>query len=210
MPFDRWCVWERYTANPAGLCANALWFAGQIRVRYCLPKPPARFRTPSAIRGAKCAWKPCLRRGASSELHRFPPSYLAPNRLLQWTSVEKATTDLPYELGGTKIGSWGSLRPVGAPKEKPPYDQQFPKEPRAAKSLSSSETCAIGTLSRRASGLCGMQFPYAQAVQRHAGLLLFGTFSFKERKSTPFPLIKGKSFIKSPVCWHRTKTFFLL
>ncbi|MBQ2988824.1 MAG: hypothetical protein IJD59_06955, partial [Clostridia bacterium] len=47
-------------------------------------------------------------------------------------SVEKATTDLPYELGGTKIGSWGSLRPVGAPKEKPPYDQQFPKEPLAA------------------------------------------------------------------------------
>ena len=175
-----------------------------------MPKPPARFRTPSAIRGAKRAWKPCLRRGASSGLHRSPPSYLAPNRLLQSTSVEKATTDLLYELGGTKIGSWGNLYPVGAPKEKPPYDQQFPKEPRAAKSLSSSETCAIGTLSRRASGLCGMQFPYAQAVQRHAGLLLFGTFSFKERKSTPVPLIKGKYFVKNPVCLQRKNILFAL
>ena len=24
VPFDRWCVWEQSTANPAGLCANAL------------------------------------------------------------------------------------------------------------------------------------------------------------------------------------------
>ncbi|MBQ2988890.1 MAG: hypothetical protein IJD59_07285, partial [Clostridia bacterium] len=125
-------------------------------------------------------------------------------------SVEKATTDLPYELGGTKIGSWGSLRPVGAPKEKPPYDQQFPKEPLAAKSLSSSETCAIGTLSRRASGLCGMQFPYAQAVQRHAGLLLFGTFSFKERKSMSFPFVKGKYLIKSPVRLRNKNILFAL
>ena len=39
---------------------------------------------------------------------------------------------MPYELRGTKIGSWGNLYPVGAPKEKPPYDQQFPKEPLAA------------------------------------------------------------------------------
>ncbi|MBQ2988532.1 MAG: hypothetical protein IJD59_05465, partial [Clostridia bacterium] len=70
-----------------------------------------------------------------------------------------------------------------------------------------SETCAIGTLSRRASGLCGMQFPYAQAVQRHAGLLLFGTFSFKERKSTSFPLIKGKYFVKNPVCLQRKNIF---
>ena len=139
----------------------------------------------------------------------IPTVLFSPQQAFAKTSVEKAETDLPYKLGGTKIGSWGNLCPVGAPKEKPPYDQQFPKEPLAAKSLSSSETCAIGTLSRRASGLCGMHFPYAQAVQRHAGLFLFGTFSFKERKSTPFPLIKGKYFIKSSVCLQNTNILLL-
>ena len=62
----------------------------------------------------------------------IPTVLFSPQQAFAKTSVEKAETDLPYKLGGTKIGSWGNLCPVGAPKEKPPYDQQFPKDPRAA------------------------------------------------------------------------------
>ena len=148
--------------------------------------------------------------GSPSGLHRSPPSYLAPNRLLQWTSVEKATTDLPYELGGTKIGSWGSLRPVGAPKEKPPYDQSSPKNRERRNTLASSELfCALRRRSRRASGLCGMQFPLLTAVKLQACQLLFcNFFLFGKEKSWPFPFVKGKYFIKNSVCLQSKKYSF--
>ncbi|MBQ2988418.1 MAG: hypothetical protein IJD59_04865, partial [Clostridia bacterium] len=133
-----------------------------------------------------------------------PPSYLAPNRLLQSTSVEKATTDLPYELGGTKIGSWGSLRPVGAPKEKPPYDQSSPKNrERRNTRCAQSEWALRYTIPIRTSS------PAARCTLTLASeWLLFGTFSFKERKSTPFLLIKGKYFLKSPVCFQNKNILF--
>jgi hypothetical protein len=41
---------------------------------------------------------------------------------------------------------------------------------------------------RSFTGLCVMCIPCAPAIQRHVGLLLFETFSFKQRKSWIIPL----------------------
>ncbi|MBR6745190.1 MAG: hypothetical protein IKM00_08265, partial [Clostridia bacterium] len=70
--------------------------------------------------------------------------------------------------------------------------------------------CKSECICAESGGIRGIPLPYAQAVQRHAGLLLFGTFSFKERKSTSFPLIKGKYFIKSPVYLQSQNILFAL
>ena len=104
------------------------------------------------------------------------------------------------------------------PKARLPYAHGSPNSRRRPKpcrrfrqAISYSDLpCKSECICAESGGIRGIPLPYAQAVQRHAGLLLFGTFSFKERKSTPFPLIKGKSFIKSPVCLQIKNILFAL
>ncbi|MBR6744146.1 MAG: hypothetical protein IKM00_02890 [Clostridia bacterium] len=105
-------------------------------------------------------------------------------------------TDLPYELGGTKIGAWGNLYPVDAPKEKLPYDQQFPKEPRAAKSLSSSETCAIGTLFAQSEWALRYAIPIRTSDQTARLFASFCNFFFQTKKKLIVSPYQREKFMK--------------
>ena len=104
------------------------------------------------------------------------------------------------------------------PKARLPYARSSPNSRRRPKpcrrfrqAISYSDLpCKSECICAESGGIRGIPLPYAQAVQRHAGLLLFGTFSFKERKSTPFPLIKGKYFIKNSVCLQSPNILFAL
>ena len=53
-----------------------------------------------------------------------------------------------------------------------------------------------GARLRRVNGLCSIRIPHAPAIKPQVCQLLFGTFSFWERKSIPFPFCKGTNFCK--------------
>ena len=65
----------------------------------------------------------------------IPTVLFSPQWVFAQNPVEQQWTELPYKLRGNKISSWGRSSPVGAPKEKPPYDQSTPKNQVASENL---------------------------------------------------------------------------
>ena len=118
-------------------------------------------------------------------------------------------TDLPYELGGTKIGSWGKLYPVGAPKEKPPYDQQFPKEPRATQ-----HPCVKRTVLRFAQAFAQSEWALRYAIpictsdQTARLFASFCNFFFQTKKKLTVPPYQREIFYKKPCPFTEEKSSF--
>ena len=105
------------------------------------------------------------------------------------------------------------------PKARLPYAHGSPNSRRRPKpcrrfrqAISYSDLpCKSECICAESGGIRGIPLPYAPAIKRHVCLLLFGTFSFKERKSTPFPLfIKGNYLIKSPVRLQNKTNLFAI
>ena len=137
--------------------------------------------------------------GGIVETASIPAVLFSPQWAFAKTSVEKATTGLPYELGGTKIGAWGNLYPVDAPKEKPPYDQQFPKEPRAAQ-----HPCVKRTVLRFAQAFAQSEWALRYAIPIRTSspaarwFASFSSFFFQIKKKDTVPPYQREIFYKKP------------
>ena len=104
------------------------------------------------------------------------------------------------------------------PKARLPYAHGSPNSRRRPKpcrrfrqAISYSDLpCKSECICAESGGIRGTLLPHAPAIKRHVCLLLFATFSFKQRKSWPFPFVKGKYLIKSPVRLQKKNLLFAL
>ncbi|MBR6745317.1 MAG: hypothetical protein IKM00_08900, partial [Clostridia bacterium] len=100
--------------------------------------------------------------------------------------------------------------PVGAPKEKPPYDQQFPKEPRAAQ-----HPCVKRTVLRFAQAFAQSEWALRYTIpictgDQTAGLptSFLQLFSFWERKKLTVPPYQREIFYKKSCPFTEEKSSF--
>ena len=138
----------------------------------------------------------------------IPTVLFSPQWAFTQNPIEQQTTELPYKLRGNKIGSWGRNSPVGALKEKPPYDQSTSKNRVASENLRVFGKRTVLRRSRRsrrdhralrymASIPTGNPTAcwYSDACVRVASFLEL--FSFRKRKKWNVALLpKGKIYKK--------------
>ena len=161
------------------------------RITRTTPSEPYRF-TSARFEGALVMLDAS---GASWELWASPPSYLAPNGLgLNW-----AAAVAPRSVG-IKSASGGVAVPVAHPKKNFYTIKAFQRTVERRNSFRQAKRVPTGTLLRRANGLCGMLFPHASAIKRHACQLLFSpVFSFWQRKNGNVPSLAKEKRDDSPV-----------